>query len=195
METTVSPINDIVDEFTEVEQKFCLLDVDYARRRLAEIGGELRGSSHQRDVYFDHPERSFRADPKSSEWLRLRSQDGVVSLNYKLWYPLDAPVKTHCDEFETQVANGEAMRRTLTALGYDELVVVSKHREEWQLGDVIVAIDEVETLGTFVELEYVGRGATVADAHRQLAALVSDLNLKLGSSHDGYPHQLLALKA
>lgn len=195
MESVASPISNVVDEFIEVEQKFSLLDIDSARHRLSEIGGELRGSSHQRDVYFDHPARSFRANPKSSEWLRLRSQDGVVSLNYKLWHPLDAAVKTHCDEFETRVANGEAMRRTLTALGYDELVVVAKQREEWQVGDIIVAIDEVEALGTFVELEYVGRGATVADAHRQLAALVSDLNLKLGSSHDGYPHQLLALKA
>ena len=194
MDGLSSSVSDTVDEFVEVEQKFMLSDLEAARNRIAELNGVLRGTSVQRDVYYDAPDRSFLAKPESSEWLRLRFQGEVVSLNYKLWYPLDAAVKTHCDEFETVVSNGEAMRRTLVALGYHELVVVSKVREEWQLDDTLLAIDVVDGLGSFIELEYIGRGLSVAEAHSRLTAAVQRLGLDLGASHEGYPHQLLALK-
>lgn len=193
MSGTTSTAGDTVNDFTEVEQKFALHDISAARQRIAELGGELRGTQSQRDVYFDAPDRSFLAAPESSEWLRLRFQNDTVSLNYKLWHPLQAVVKTHCDEYETLVSNGEAMRLTLEALGYRELVVVSKRREEWVLGDALVAMDEVEGLGSFIELEYMGSGLSVAEAHSRLAATVRRLDLELGASHEGYPHQLLAL--
>jgi len=193
MNSSVSA-NDTVGDFTEVEQKFSLLSPDVARARLVAFGGQPRGTRRQRDVYFDAPTRSFLANPTSSEWLRLRHQDDAVTLNYKLWYPLDEAVKTHCDEFETRVANGEAMRLTLEALGYSELVVVAKTRDEWALDDVLVAIDEVEGLGGFIEFEYAGRGCTVDEAHRVLSRTVARLDLALGPSHEGYPHQLLAVR-
>lgn len=192
MNTSPSTVESTVDQFTEVEQKFVLIDLEAARRRIEEFGGELLGKNEQRDVYFDAEDRSFRARPNSSEWLRLRFQGGAVSLNYKLWHPLEAVVKTHCDEFETRVSNGEAMRRTLQALGYKELVVVSKVREEWRLDEAVLAIDIVEGLGSFIEFEYYGDGLTVAEAHDRLTATVNRLDLDLGPSHEGYPHQLLA---
>jgi len=185
----------IIDDYIEVEQKFKLNDLKIALEKIIGLGGVLRSTGEQRDIYFDGSERSFLADPISSEWLRLRFQDEQVSLNYKLWHPLRSPAKTHCDEFETFVSDGEAMLRTLNALGYRELVVVAKRREEWELGNVLIAIDEVDGLGNFIELEYVGEGISVAEAHSQLTATVEALGLDLGPSHEGYPHQLLALSS
>ena len=180
-------------EFVEVEHKFVVPDIDAALGRITELRAESRGASRfQCDVYYDAPDRSFLANPKSSEWLRLRFESDTVTLSYKLWHPVAAEVKSHCDEFETIVSNDQAMERILTALGYRELVVVSKTRQEWRLGDTLIAIDLVRDLGHFIELEYVGDATTVDEAHRQLTATVELLDLDLGPRSTGYPHQLLA---
>lgn len=177
----------------EVERKFALLD----KNRLHEVLRARRAcyvsQSRQVDEYFNAPDRDFLADDPVSEWLRLRTEDSVASLNYKHWLPEGADVKTHCDEFESQVADPTAVRLLLSALGYTPLVVVDKRRETWTLGSVLVAIDDVAALGAFVEFEYQGQASTVHEAATELDALVAGLALSLGEiDRRGYPYQLLS---
>jgi adenylate cyclase class IV len=53
-------------------------------------------------------------------------------------------------------------------------------------------MDTVADLGSFVELEYAGHAASVAEATDALEASVSKIDVKLGARHrQGYPHLLL----
>ena len=176
----------------EVEQKFHLQNHAELRKRLKTLGAKKLGVEHQIDTYYNAPHRDFLAEPDVSEWLRLREESGRSSITYKRWLPLKAKVKTHCDEFESQTSDGEAMRKLLEALNFTELIVVDKRREEWLLDDVAVALDEVKNLGSFVEFEYKGDADTVAEAHRHIEQCIAKLGTKLGDTHTGYPHQLIA---
>ncbi|HSX28176.1 MAG TPA: class IV adenylate cyclase [Candidatus Saccharimonadales bacterium] len=176
----------------EVEQKFHLLNHDELHAKLQESGAKKLREQRQLDVYYNAPHRDFLAQGNISEWLRLRNEDGAMSITYKLWQPRDAKVKSHCDEFESTLGDGEAVRKLLEALDFTELVTVDKYREEWELDEVIIALDAVKELGNFVEFEYHGQASTVDEAHHKIEACIHKLGAKLGDTHTGYPHQVIA---
>jgi adenylate cyclase, class 2 len=108
------------------------------------------------------------------------------------WWPSTSPSPTHCDEFESAVSDVDAVRKLLEALGCTQMIIVDKTRREWRLGDVIVAVDTVAGLGSFVELEYAGDALTVRDATQALEASLNKIGVGLGTRHRrGYPHMLL----
>jgi len=177
----------------EVEQKFHLQNHTELRERLKEAGAKkLLGEEHQIDTYYNAPHRDFLAEPNVSEWLRLREEKGGASITYKRWLPFETRVKTHCDEFESELSDGEAVRKLLEALDFADLIVVDKHREEWLLDDVVIALDTVKDLGSFVEFEYKGDAQTVPEAHHHIEQCIAKLDAKLGDTHTGYPHQLIS---
>jgi adenylate cyclase, class 2 len=180
-------------QYTEVEKKFRIDDPDTLRARLREMGARSSGTFHQVDQYYNPPHRDFLQPPIVSEWLRLRDQDGTTSINYKRWLPLGAERQTHCDEFESALADGEAVRRLLEALDFKEMVTVTKTREEFLLDDrLTIALDSVVGLGSFVEFEYRGHADSVERAHEELSQLIDELGVELGErDRRGYPYQLL----
>jgi adenylate cyclase class 2 len=168
-----------------------LPDPDGLRARLAARGAVPTGRSRQIDTYFTPPHRDFLAGDVVDEWLRLRAEDsGATSLNYKLFHPIRATAKTYCDEYETPVADREALRRTLRALDFTEIAVVDKLREEWRLDTVVVAIDTVAGCGTFAELEFTGDADGPAQALAALHRFAGELPLGAPVTH-GYPHMVL----
>jgi adenylate cyclase class 2 len=176
----------------EIEQKFHLLNHNELRQRLQDLGAKPLGTEHQIDVYYNAPHRDFLAEPNVSEWFRVRHEGHRASMTYKRWLPLHAKVKTHCDEYESDLSDAEGVEKLLAALDFAPLITVDKQREEWQLDEVVVALDTVKDLGNFVEFEYKGDAASVEEAHRLISACVKKLGAKLGDSHTGYPHQLIA---
>jgi adenylate cyclase class 2 len=184
-------------EHVEVEQKYALPDPAALVHRLTELDAVPLGENQQVDTYFNAPHRDFLAADIVSEWLRLRTETGqdtpaTASINFKRWLPLGAPEATHCDEFESVLSDVDAVRKLLHALGFTEMVTVNKTRVQWRLGDVIVAMDTVAGLGSFVELEYAGEAASVTEATDALEESVSKIDVELGARHrQGYPHLLL----
>jgi adenylate cyclase class 2 len=181
---------------TEIEQKFALVEPQLMRRRLAELGAIPQGGSHQIDVYYNHPCRDFLEHDLVTEWLRLREElhgtgSSTASINFKRWLPLDGIESHHCDEYESHVAEPEALRLLLTGLGFTELVTVYKKREQWQYEDVEIAIDEVSGLGMFTEFEYKGDGDP-DQADTALTNIIKTVGLGLGErDRRGYPYLLL----
>jgi adenylate cyclase class 2 len=170
----------------EVEQKFKLPNADLLRAKLSELGGRPRAKVRQVDVYYNAPHKDFLGATVITDWLRLRSEAGQASITFKHWY------ERHCDEFETPVADGEALRHILQALDFKELITVDKQREEWPLSKVLVAIDEVEGLGLYVEFEYKGEADSVDAADAELTTFITELGVELGEAdRRGYPYQLL----
>ncbi|MFB6888027.1 class IV adenylate cyclase [Kitasatospora sp. NPDC056327] len=182
-------------KYTEVEQKFRLLSPPAElKEQLVALGVAPGRPVRQVDTYYNAPHRDFLDDEVVSEWLRVRVEDGAASLNFKRFHPLAAPVKTHCDEYESTVADPEAVRRLLASLDFAELTVVDKTREEWHADGVAIAFDTVAGLGDFVEFEFKGDAGTVELATARLEAFIAALTVELGDRiHLGYPHMTLGL--
>lgn len=55
-----------------------------------------------------------------------------------------------------------------------ESVVIQKRRVEFELDNIIISLDEVQGLGSFLEIEYRGDGPALSEVERDLIALVKD---------------------
>jgi adenylate cyclase, class 2 len=164
----------------EVEQKFPLADPAAVEQRLRELAGAFSEPVEQVDRYFAHPARDFA---KTDEALRIRRVGEQNFITYK-GPRLDATTKTR-REIELPLAAGaaaaEQFAELLTALGFRRVAEVRKlrrkacfHREGFE---VEAALDEVESLGHFAELELIADDANLDAARQCLASLAAELGL------------------
>lgn len=131
----------------EVEVKLPLRDVEASKRRLDGLGATFIAEEDERDVYFNAPHRDFA---KTDEALRMRFSKNIT-LTYK-GPKLDKVSKTR-KEITVPVADAERAMAMLKALGFKEIATVVKRRRKYQLDDLNISIDDVQGLGTYVEVE------------------------------------------
>ncbi|OPY20489.1 MAG: CYTH domain protein [Methanomethylovorans sp. PtaU1.Bin073] len=117
------------------------------REKLASMGAKPEGIQKHLDTYYNSPVRDFS---ETDEALRIRSVDGRSVLTYK-GKKLDSVSKTR-PEFETEV-EGDSARSILVALGFFESGIVRKRREIFSCQGMTIALDSVEGLGEFIEVE------------------------------------------
>ena len=102
----------------------------------------------QRDVYFK--ERGFRdrVHGPGSAITRIRYTPSEVTLNMKRL--------THHDgvweEVETRIEDGDVAERIMDAMGAELAVIVQKTRRSGRFGEIEIQIDNVEELGTYLEV-------------------------------------------
>lgn len=133
----------------EQEIKIPLGDLAAVRLRLVELGATLTTArAFEDNTVFDHPSQRLA---ETGRLLRLRKFAGSWLLTFKGPARFDGAIKIR-EEIETVVADGEAMRALLGALGFEPLWRYQKWRELWRHDLVAVALDETP-LGPFVELE------------------------------------------
>ena len=167
----------------EVELKFPLdaapPTAEDLSSRLVELGAAALPPRRQRDCYYAHPQRDFAV---TDEALRIRDDQGRIFLTYK--GPLLDPLAKTRRELETGLESAEVAAEIFEMLGFRPVRVVAKHRRPfhltWQEVAVEAVIDEVDDLGTFVELETITDEAGHEAARDQLLALASNLGLEHG---------------
>lgn len=152
----------------EVEAKARCASLVEARARCAALGGKLLGAEEQRDTYFAHPVRDFA---RTDEALRLRTGARGVELTYK-GAKLPGAAKAR-EELTLPMHDEAATALVLERLGFRRVAAVVKRREAWSVAGAEVALDEVEGLGSFVEVELLAQDAAEAArlSHRVLALL------------------------
>jgi adenylate cyclase, class 2 len=179
----------------EVEQKFPVADPAEMRRKLTELGAKWHPPIEQRDTYFAHPQRDFG---QTDEALRIRRTpqgslitykgprlDGATKTRRELELPL---VENHASAADCGSA-ADAWAELLRDLGFAPVADVRKTRTpgsvEWSGVQIETALDHVEGLGHFLELEIV----LAADGESGLANLaaaqgnVASLATALGLAH------------
>lgn len=164
----------------EVELKFPLADHDGIRSSLEQLRATPGEPVEQTDLYFAHPLRDFAA---TDEAFRLRSIGEENRITYK--GPVVDPHAKTRREIELQFEPGEdaraALGEMLTILGFREVRSVAKTRQPWHLeweGRTLeLALDEVEGLGRFVEIETITEEADRDAARDSLLRLAAQLGL------------------
>jgi adenylate cyclase class 2 len=163
----------------EVELKFPVPDVPHLAARLSQLHVQWAASEVQVDRYFAHPCRDFA---QTDEALRIRTRLDGALLTYK-GPKVDRFTKSRRElELSLGPADGvPAWIELLQALGFEPVAEVRKSRRPGHVAyggyEVQVALDEVEGLGTFLELELPATDETL-DARRVcLNGLAAELRL------------------
>jgi adenylate cyclase class 2 len=130
----------------EVEVK-ARCDPEVADKILA-MGAVLKGTEHHHDIYFNSPMRDFRI---TDEALRIRIKEEGARLTYK-GPKLDSLTKSRL-ELTAEVEDPTAMEKILAELGFSPSGEVRKRRIKYILDEITFALDDVEGLGTFLEIE------------------------------------------
>ena len=173
----------------EVEQKFRIVDSQGLMERLAAVG-PLSDARHnferpvvQVDRYYAHPSRYFA---QTDEALRIRRVGQENFVTYK-GPKLDAATKTR-REIELGIPPGDEGDRQfgelLLALGFREVAEVCKLRRRgvvsWHGRQVEIALDDVQGVGQFVELEIVTGEDELPAARACIQSLAEALHLSNG---------------
>ena len=178
----------------EVEQKHRVEDSAALLRRLADRRVTLNPPIVQVDQYFNHPCRDFA---QTDEALRIRTVGNASFVTYK-GHKLDATTKTRRElELPLASSTGE-FAELLTALHFKPVATVRKSRRTFELDQggqpVHGAWDEVDGVGTFVELELTADESSVEVAKRIIASLAGELQLG-ASERRSYLELLLSGRA
>ncbi len=179
-------------ENIEIELKFPLKNTERVRAFLNKHATPEKDGLSQKDTYYVPAHRDFLAPRYPFEWLRLRETPKGASVNYKHFYPENAEETDYCDEFETPVDRPEAIEQIFAAIDIKPIVVVSKTRSTWAYKGTEVAIDRIEGLGDFIELESMAPFSTPQAAKAHLRAILAEIGGEVGPEDlRGYPYLLL----
>ncbi len=146
--------------------------------------------SHQVDIYYQSTYRPFlkENDEPVEEWLRIGKRGNKTIINYKNWYD-----NKYCDEYEVEIDDAKNMERIFKVLGLEEIAVVDKVRKTYfYLEKYEVALDYVENLGYFIEIEVKKYTNSTLEEYDELLKLAKSLNLNLEHiDKRGYPYHLI----
>jgi len=183
----------------EIEAKIRVRALEPVRARLRELKAEHLGMRVERDVYYNAPHRDFAV---TDEALRVRySERAPVPGTAPV--PGEAPVLTYKgpklpgdgpksrEEICVAVQEGEQLEQVLDRLGFRRTAQVVKERDLYLLEGATIALDRVETLGTFIEIE-APMGLSRREAVRQITILAEKLGVRGKSLSLSYLEMLLS---
>ncbi len=128
-----------------------------ARAAVVATGATLvRPRRLQADALFDSDQRLLSA---RRQVLRVRVEEGRSFVTFKS--PAEHPTMKLREEIETPVGDGALLVSILERSGFRIWFRYEKYREEYTLGEALVAIDETP-IGTYVEIEGTDHGITAA---------------------------------
>jgi adenylate cyclase, class 2 len=164
----------------EIEMKFRVNDFTAVEQALRTWQATPQPALEEADHYFNAPDRDFG---QTDEAFRLRRIGVENRVTYK-GPKQPGPTKTRTEiEIGLEPGAGAAddFCRMVQHLGYRPTAVVKKRRRIFafeRAGFALQAcLDEVETLGRFVEIEIVAEPAQKERAQETLLAVVRDLGL------------------
>ena len=134
----------------EIEVKYQLEDRIKFLKKLEALGCEISEVNHQKDTIYVSDVNHIENTP-GSIFLRVRKDNDKIELNAKK----HEKVMQARTEVEFGVSSYSDANKFLELIGFQKWVEVSKKRVHTFYKDCNICIDEVDTLGSFVELEYV----------------------------------------
>lgn len=138
----------------EIEVKAKVDDLQELRQKLENLGCIFGDSVKQEDTIFCNFDGDYTKFMPGSNFLRIRKAKG------KIMFTLKQPQANEldCIEKETEISDAEQMKGAIELLGYHEAVRVVKTRTKTKYQEMEICLDEVEGLGSFIEVEKITDG-------------------------------------
>ncbi|MBL8824489.1 MAG: class IV adenylate cyclase [Planctomycetia bacterium] len=158
--------------------KFPVVDPAETKMQLKQLGFHADRTEHEVDRYYNAPDRDF---VQTDEALRIRQIGENGYLTYK--GPKRGSQGKVRKEHEVELTTGSAarMHQILLDLRYIPSIEVRKNRTRYfhtVQKDVTISWDEVEGLGTFIELELLVPESDKAEALTCIQSLAQSLGLE-----------------
>lgn len=155
-------------------------DVGSIELSLKNLGAKLIGYTEEHDYYIDTRPCVDLASADSA--LRIRVSRDLQSNNYRYELTFKGPREKHefakvRREITVEVSDGEKLLEIFKIVGFKVLAVVSKKRKIYQYGTYRVYLDEVEGLGKFIEIEYVGDDRPRIEIEYEIMHIIDTLNI------------------
>jgi len=152
--SSASGLIGILAGMEEIEVKAVLKDKDGVIAKLKELGCEFGSAVVQEDTIYAKEVGSLSTFLSNELFLRLRVHDGgKVIFTAKYHKDRERSLLSAPTEHEVGVDDRDTMERILMLQGYQEAMRVNKkrmtgHYKQWE-----ICLDEVEGLGSFIEVE------------------------------------------
>ncbi|WP_031485248.1 class IV adenylate cyclase [Maridesulfovibrio frigidus] len=161
----------------EIELKYLNADIDKLKKTLESLGGKFLSRHYERNIVLDDPGRTLF---KRSALLRVR-QAGKTTMTVKRIpaNPVPSKAKVYV-EHETEVSDFDATVSALEVLGYKPVFKYEKFREEWDLENCTICLDQLP-FGSFIEIE---------GSEKDIISCAVKLNLKDSDSSKKTYHEL-----
>jgi adenylate cyclase class 2 len=157
----------------EIELKVKVSSLEPIRTNLLGKGAVCSGRIHEHDIYYNAPHRDFGT---TDEAVRVRYTNDHAVVTYKGAKIKKFGLKAR-EELNTAVESGEVFEKMLDRLGFTRTTEVNKWRENFRYADAAISLDEVDELGTFVEIEIM-----TADENSHAALLIESIAKEIGVS-------------
>lgn len=134
----------------EIEVKAKVEDFIQLLEKLSGLGCQFSESVRQEDkIFTNFPDNEFAKFKPGINFLRIRKSGGKIlfTLKQSLVNELEGIEK------EVEVNDAKELEEILELMGYHEAVQVTKMRRKAKYKDYEICLDDVEGLGSFVELE------------------------------------------
>lgn len=167
----------------EIEVKYRIYDLEALLAALNRHGTELSQPVFQDDQAYAPVDWQFGDSKLGVSFLRLRTVEG------RHYFTLKQPGENAqaCLEFETEVADRDAMHGAVVRMGYRPTVRVAKTRQVATMEHCSLCVDDVEGAGTFLELERMAPdGVAATQVQAELAAFVDSLEITAVRTEETY---------
>ena len=107
----------------------------------------------QIDYYFSSPIRNFAITDEALRIRQIQARSGeeIIELTYK-GPKLGESMKIR-EEITLETSNITDVKKFLQNLGFQVVATVKKKRTNWLVRELTISVDEVEDLGSFLEIE------------------------------------------
>lgn len=140
----------------EVEIKLPIHRRSTIEHGLIALGFQAGDLIKESDIYFTSDFHDFM---HTDEALRIRESENFSSSSLTSFLTYKGPkldtISSTRKELETRIADAETGRNILLSLGYHELAPVKKLRQYYHRESITACVDQVEGLGSFLELEII----------------------------------------
>lgn len=132
----------------EVEVKYRVSSLEEIEKRLKKLGAKFLGEFRETDIYFQHPCRNMA---RTDEALRLRVVNGECEFTYK--GPRSSIGIKSREEITVKIDSVDRMLEILSRLGFRSIARLTKLRCKYVLNNCVISLDQIDNLGSFVEIE------------------------------------------
>ena len=133
----------------EIEVKAKVQDFDALISKLKEIGCVLSMPIIQDDYIFNQKGVDKKDHSHNTPVLRIRKQNNKIIFTVKK----NRSGELDCIEKEIEVSDESILKEIIELLGFEKTIEVHKKRRKGNYHDYEICLDEVEGLGSFIEVE------------------------------------------
>lgn len=164
----------------EFEIKIPVNDLEHVEKNLRRLGAIFIGFYEEQDYYLDM--RPCIDLMLIDSALRIRLTKDLINGGVASELTFKGPKERHefakiRKEITVTIDSGEKMLDIFKSLGFNIAAVVLKKRKIFRHNNYKIYLDDVESLGKFVEIEFVSENEKISGIEEELTDLVNILDL------------------